>query len=196
MARIWINDQLGVWDVLGWREGVDGRDHDVVVAVHDKGRLFDGLEFRKRFATRLTPLGDSHPLCCHCLRRCGRVHIILSHMPSRPEGPCGGLARSGRAEEQIKKRLDRDFTGLRIGQGGVIAAFRLLPRRTRATAPPMEKPSRSTCASPSAPMKSAAWSAIASIVSGVSPVDAATPALSNRMTGRCSAKPSVSAESQ
>src|SRR3954469_20796931 len=73
-----------------------------------KGRLFDGLEFRKTFATRLTPLGDSHPLCCHCLRRCGRVHVILSHMPSRPEGPCGGLARSGGAEEQIKKRLDRD----------------------------------------------------------------------------------------
>jgi len=32
-------------------------------------------------------------------------------------------------------------------------------------------------------MKSAACSAIASIVSGVSPLEAATPALSNRMTG-------------
>src|ERR1700688_328907 len=118
--------------MINW--GVDGRDHDVVVAVHDKGRLFDGLEFRKTFATRLTPLGDSRPLCCHCLRRCGRVHVILSHVPSRPEGPCGGLARSGRAEEQIKKRLDRDFAGLRIGQGGVLAVFQILWRITRARA--------------------------------------------------------------
>jgi hypothetical protein len=58
---------------------------------------------------------------------------------------------------------------------------------------PIEKPSRSICESPSAPTKSAACSAIASIVSGVSPLDEATPALSNRMTGRFFAKPSVTA---
>lgn len=65
-----------------------------------------------------------------------------------------------------------------------------------ATYPPIEKPSRSTCESPSAPTRSAACSAIASIVSGVSPLDEATPALSNRMTGRFFAKPSVTAGSQ
>src|SRR6202140_46614 len=134
MARIWVNDQLGVWDVRGWREGVYGRDHDVVVAVHDKGRLFDGLEFRKTFAARLTPLDDSRPLRHHCLRRRGRVDVFLSHMPSRPEGSCGRLARFGRAEEQIKKRLDRDCAALSIGQGSVLAVFRILWRLTSARA--------------------------------------------------------------
>src|SRR6202140_1947089 len=134
MARIWVNDQLGVWDVRGWREGVYGRDHDVVVAVHDKGRLFDGLEFRTTFATRLTPLGDRRPLRRHCLRRRGWVDVFLSRMPSRPEGPCGRLARFGRPEEQIKKRLDRDFAALRIGQGSVLAVFRILWRLTSARA--------------------------------------------------------------
>src|SRR5882757_11304975 len=55
-------------------------------------------------------------------------------MPSRPEGPCGRLARFGRAEEQIKKRLDREFAGLRIGRGAVLAVFRILWRLTRAWA--------------------------------------------------------------
>src|ERR1700722_7228694 len=55
-------------------------------------------------------------------------------MPSRPEGPCGRLARFGRAEEQIKKRLDRDCAALSIGQGGVLAVFRILWRLTRARA--------------------------------------------------------------
>src|SRR6476619_1530663 len=91
MARIWINDQLGVWDVLGEREGVDGRDHDVVIAVHDKGRLFDGLEFGKTFATRLTPLGESRPLRRHCLRRWGRVDVFLSHMPSAQKALAAAL---------------------------------------------------------------------------------------------------------
>src|ERR1700681_4514232 len=55
-------------------------------------------------------------------------------MPSRPEGPCGRLARFRRAEEQIKKRLDRDCAGLRIGQGAVLAVFRILWRLTSARA--------------------------------------------------------------
>jgi polyhydroxyalkanoate synthase subunit PhaC len=61
---------------------------------------------------------------------------------------------------------------------------------------PIEKPSRSICESLSATTKSAACSAIASIVSGVSPLDEATPALSNRMTGLFFAKPSVTAGSR
>src|ERR1700730_9610607 len=55
-------------------------------------------------------------------------------MPSRPEGPCGRLARFRRAEEQIKKRLDRDFAALRIGQGAVLAVFRILWQLTSARA--------------------------------------------------------------
>src|SRR6202048_879134 len=55
-------------------------------------------------------------------------------MPSRPERPYGRLARFGRAEEQIKKRLDRDCAGLRIGQGAVLAVFRILWRLTSARA--------------------------------------------------------------
>src|SRR6202011_5032379 len=106
----------------------------VVVGVPDKGRLFDCLEFRKTFATRLTPLGDSRPLRRHCLRRRGRVDVFLSHMPSRPEGLCSRLARFRRAKEQVKKRLDRDCAGLRIGQGAVLAVFRIPWRLTSARA--------------------------------------------------------------
>src|SRR5262249_60038681 len=51
-------------------------------------------------------------------------------------------------------------------------------------------------ARPSALTKVAAWSASASMVSGVSPLELAIPALLNRMTGRLAASPSVTAGSQ
>ena len=62
--------------------------------------------------------------------------------------------------------------------------------------PPIEWPRTSTVGRPSAPTKSAARSAMASMVSGVSPLDPDTPALSNKITGRLRAKPSVTAGSQ
>ena len=51
-----------------------------------------------------------------------------------PSRPSRRLARSGRAEEQIKKCFDREFAGLRIGQGAVLAVFRILWRLTPARA--------------------------------------------------------------
>ena len=53
---------------------------------------------------------------------------------------------------------------------------------TWAIMPPMEKPSRSTWSRPSARMKVTASLAIASMVSGVEPVEAPTPRLSKVMT--------------
>src|ERR1700677_646196 len=65
-----------------------------------------------------------------------------------------------------------------------------------ATRPPIEKPSTSTCSSPSALMKAIALAPIPAIESGTSPELLETPALSNRMTSRSSATPSVTAGSQ
>src|SRR3984893_8415993 len=65
-----------------------------------------------------------------------------------------------------------------------------------ATSPPIEKPSTSTCLSPSALIKAIALAPISANVSGTSPELLETPALSNRMTSRSLAKPSVTAGSQ
>src|SRR3546814_3432430 len=55
------------------------------------------------------------------------------------------------------------------------------------TVPPIEKPSTSTCSYPSAATNVAASSAIASIVSGVCPLELLTPLLLNAMIVRRSA---------
>src|SRR6267142_2710060 len=65
-----------------------------------------------------------------------------------------------------------------------------------ATKPPIEKPSTSTFASPSALMNATALAPICAILVGTSPEELDTPALLNRMTSRSLAKPSVTAGSQ
>ena len=65
-----------------------------------------------------------------------------------------------------------------------------------ATKLPMEKPRRSTWLKPMAAMNAMASRAIASIVSGVVPVEPPTPALSNVTTLRPVASASIRAGSQ
>src|SRR6476646_7289271 len=65
-----------------------------------------------------------------------------------------------------------------------------------ATKPPIEKPSTSTCWSPSAFTNTMALPPICSKEVGTSPELLQTPALLNRMTSRFLAKPSVTAGSQ
>ena len=65
-----------------------------------------------------------------------------------------------------------------------------------ATKPPMEKPSTSALFKPNARMKAIAFAPISSNVPGTSPEVLETPALSNKMTSRSLARPSVTAGSQ
>src|SRR6202047_195591 len=100
---IWIDDKLSVANCLGERDRIDGRNHDVVMAVHDKRGLGDGFEFREPLAADLTPFGDRCPLRRHRLCRRRYVDVFLPRMPSRPERLGGELARLRRAKEQMKE---------------------------------------------------------------------------------------------
>jgi hypothetical protein len=62
--------------------------------------------------------------------------------------------------------------------------------------PPSEKPSTSSFGNSSARQKSTQLFVIAATVDGVSPVEPATPALSNKITSRSAAKPFVTLGSQ
>src|SRR6202171_2173813 len=126
VPRIRIDDQLRVGNFLGERERINGWNHDVVMAVHDKRGLGDGFEFREPFAAGLTPFGDRRPLRRHRLCRCRYVDVFLPRMPSRPEHLAGRLAPLRRAKEKIKECLEWGLPGLWIGQAAVLGVFRVL----------------------------------------------------------------------
>src|ERR1700694_4080386 len=110
MPGIRIDDELSVGNFLGERERIDGWNHDVVMAVHDKRGLGDGFEFREPLAAGLTPFGDRRPLRRHRLCRCRYVDVLRSRMPSRPEDLAGRLARLRRGKEEIK-----EWRGVAVG---------------------------------------------------------------------------------
>src|SRR6266446_3470777 len=85
MTGIGIDDQLSLWNSLRQIVGVDRRDHDVVIAIHNEGRLLNIIELRVPFSTDFAPSDDRQSLASHCLRRARRIHVMFSEMP--PLGP-------------------------------------------------------------------------------------------------------------
>src|SRR5260370_17192284 len=58
MARVRVQDELSVRQVLFKNVGVDRWDHDVLVAVHDENRLFDLTQTRVALTFRCAPSMD------------------------------------------------------------------------------------------------------------------------------------------
>jgi len=106
MARIRVDDELRIRDVLTKRERVNCRHHNVVVAVHDERRLGDGRSSEYR-----SPRGLRHsPMAVDCAfmdsgDEGGSASLAL--MAALPECLAGRLACRGRREEQEEKIFKR-----------------------------------------------------------------------------------------
>jgi hypothetical protein len=53
MAGIGIDNQLSLWDSLGKGKGIDRRNHNVVIPVHNEGWLLDVIELGVTFPLTL-----------------------------------------------------------------------------------------------------------------------------------------------
>src|SRR5258708_36636975 len=102
MARIRVDDELRIRDVLTKRERVECRDDHVVVAVHDWRRLGDGPELGIPLSARLAPFADGCGLRLHGFGRRGRISV-LALMAALPERLAGRPACHGGREEQEEK---------------------------------------------------------------------------------------------
>ena len=67
MPGVGIHDQLRLGDVLRQSEGIDRRDHYVVVAVNDQGGLLNRRQVSIARSLRLTPLHNRSKLRLHSL---------------------------------------------------------------------------------------------------------------------------------
>ena len=76
MARVRVEDQLGIGQVLLKDERVDGGDHDVVAAVHDQDRLAELLEVGVAVPVRLPPFTGRGPVRPGGLGRHRRVPVL------------------------------------------------------------------------------------------------------------------------
>src|SRR5258708_27041960 len=100
MARIRVDDELRIRDVLTKRERIDCRHHDVVVAFHDERRLADGPELVIPLSARLAPSAYGCGLRLHGCER--QVWIrVLSLIAPRPESPGRRLTSYGRSTEDV-----------------------------------------------------------------------------------------------
>src|SRR5258708_23282463 len=108
MARIRVDDELRIRDVLTKRERIDCRHHNVVVAVHDERRLADGPELVIPLSARLAPFADGCGLRLHGCGRRGWVSV-LALMAALPECLAGRLACRGRREGEVEKIFERRY---------------------------------------------------------------------------------------
>ena len=81
MARVRVDDQQCVREILGQVERVHSWDHDVVAAVHDENGLLDLTEAREAIAVRCGPCLNRSQLGTGNLIAAGRLAILAS----RPE---------------------------------------------------------------------------------------------------------------
>src|ERR1700730_19397565 len=73
-----VDDQLRARNVLRERVRIEGRDHHVMMSIHDQGRLRNVLEFCKAFSSYLAPFGSRCSLRSHSLRRTRRINVPLT----------------------------------------------------------------------------------------------------------------------
>src|SRR5271168_1724706 len=85
VAGIGIDDQLCSRYFLREVVGIDRRNHDVVISIHDKGRLPDVLELGVPFAADLAPGDACGSLGGHGLRRARLIYFMLALMPPLPK---------------------------------------------------------------------------------------------------------------
>src|SRR5580704_18767673 len=114
MAGIGIDDQLGSRYLLRKVVGVDRRNHDVIISIHNQGWLPDAAELGVPFAGDFAPGDDRGSLGGHGLRLARPIRVMLAEMPPLPKRLARGLARRRRTEEKIEKGFERAFPGLGV----------------------------------------------------------------------------------
>src|SRR5882762_7539038 len=136
MARIRVDDELRIRDVLTKRERVNCRHHNVVVAVHDERRLADGSELGIPLSARLAPFADGCGLRLHGFGRRGRLSV-LALMAALPECLAGRLACRGRREEEEEKIFKRRH-GIRgnLRNARIVCQFAISGRSSDEDKPP------------------------------------------------------------
>ena len=77
MTRVRVKDELSVRQVLRQDECIDGRYHDVIVAVHDENRLFDLAQTRVALTMRCAPCLDRGELGIPDLNGAWRITIQI-----------------------------------------------------------------------------------------------------------------------
>src|SRR5580704_12552830 len=82
MTRVWIDDELGVWQMLGESERIHRGNHDVAVPVRDEHRLRDSFQISVIFASGPGPGSHRYQLGSGGLR-CGRS-ILIFRPPCEP----------------------------------------------------------------------------------------------------------------
>src|SRR6266852_1568459 len=103
VAGIRVDDQLRARNVLRERVRIEGRDHHVMMSIHDQGRLGNVPEFYKAFSSYLAPFSSRCSLSCHRLRRTRRINVPLPFVPTLPERlPAAWLVAVGRKNRYRK----------------------------------------------------------------------------------------------
>src|SRR5216683_2893752 len=128
VAGIRVDDQLRARNVLRERVRIEGRDHHVMMSIHDQGRLGNVLEFYKAFSSYLAPFSSRCSLSCHRLRRTRRINVPLPFVPTLPERSAGSLARRSGAKEQIQKGVEAALTSDRVCRCGILRSVWILRR--------------------------------------------------------------------
>src|SRR5207247_1739392 len=109
MARVWVQDELSVRQVLCKDVGVDRWDHDVMVAVHDENRVVDLPQTCVALTLRCAPCLDRCELGIPDLGGAWRLAILLARPEPSQKGPACRLACWRRREKEKEKifRLGR-----------------------------------------------------------------------------------------
>src|SRR5580704_7852984 len=114
MTGIGIDDELSLRDSLRKSVGINRRNHDVMITVHDERRLPDIVELHVSFPAHLAPSNDCRSLSGHGLRCARPIGVLLAEMPPLPERFASSLARRRRTTKKVEKSVERTFAGLRV----------------------------------------------------------------------------------
>src|SRR5271155_3369117 len=114
MTGIGIDDELSLRDSLRKIVGIDCRNHDVMITVHDERRLPDIVELRVSFPAHLAPSNDCRSLSGHGLRCARPIGVLLAEMPPLPKRFAGSLARRRGTEKEVEKGVERTLAGLGV----------------------------------------------------------------------------------
>jgi hypothetical protein len=106
MAGIGIDDQLSPGNFLRKVVGTDRGNHDVVIAIHNKGWLLNVIKLCVPFLANGAPRNDCRSLSGGGLRRTRPIDIMLAQVPPFPKRPARGLARRRRTKKEIEKSLE------------------------------------------------------------------------------------------
>ena len=106
MTGIGIDDQLGSTYFLREIVGIDRRNHDVSISIHDEGWLPNVTQLGVPVAASFAPSDDRSTLGGHSLRRAWAIRVMLAEMTSLPKSFACSLARRRRSEKEIEKSLN------------------------------------------------------------------------------------------